>query len=148
MIGDNPPPNQTEINEHIVEFYQKRFYEQCRWRLMVDDISFDSILEVEAGWLERDFEEEEVRKVVSKMNDNKVLGLDGFSMAFFQVCWDFSRVDIMKVFGALHAGGMFEKSLNASFILLIPKVLGAIDLKDFRPISLVGGIYKIIAKVL
>ena len=54
----------------------------------------------------------------------------------------------MKVFGALHAGGRFEKSLNASFISLIPKVLGAVELKDFHPISLVGGIYKIIAKVL
>jgi hypothetical protein len=43
---------------------------------------------------------------------------------------------------------VFEKSLNVSFIALIPKIPGAISLKDFRPISLVGGIYKIIAKVL
>jgi len=43
---------------------------------------------------------------------------------------------------------VFEKSLNASFISLIPKTPGALSLKDFRPISLVGGIYKIIAKVL
>jgi hypothetical protein len=41
-----------------------------------------------------------------------------------------------------------RKSLNVSFIALIPKIPGAISLKDFRPISLVGGIYKIIAKVL
>jgi hypothetical protein len=54
----------------------------------------------------------------------------------------------MKVFRALHAGGMFEKSLHASFILLISKVPGAVELKDFSPIILVGGIYKIIAKVL
>jgi hypothetical protein len=26
MIGDNPSFNQTEINEHIVEFYQKFFF--------------------------------------------------------------------------------------------------------------------------
>ena len=31
---------------------------------------------------------------------------------------------------------------------MIPKIRGAEDLKDFRPISLVGGIYKLIAKVL
>jgi hypothetical protein len=41
----------------------------------------------------------------------------------------------------------FEKSHNATFSALIPKP-GAIDLKDFRPISLVSGVYKIIAKVL
>jgi hypothetical protein len=55
---------------------------------------------------------------------------------------------IMEVLRDFHERGFFEKSLNALFIFLIPKILGAIVLKDFRPISLVGGIYKIIAKVL
>jgi hypothetical protein len=54
----------------------------------VDDIPLDSISEVEVGWLERDFEEEDVRKVVLKMNGDKELWPDGFSVAFFQVCWD------------------------------------------------------------
>ena len=38
--------------------------------------------------------------------------------------------------------------MNATFIALIPKKAAAVDVKDFRPISLVGGIYKILAKVL
>jgi hypothetical protein len=86
MIGDHLSSNQAEISEHIVEFYKNLFTEQCRWRLKVDGIAFDSISEVEAGWLERDFKEEEVRKVVSKMNGNKASSPEGFSMAFFQVC--------------------------------------------------------------
>ena len=59
----------------------------------------------------------------------------------------FIRVDIMKVFSELHAEGKFEKILNASFISLILKMPSAIDLKDFCPISLVQGIYKILSKV-
>jgi hypothetical protein len=47
-------------------------------------------LETEASWLEREFEEEEVRKVV----DNKALGPDGFSIAFFQACWNVVKVEI------------------------------------------------------
>ena len=43
---------------------------------------------------------------------------------------------------------MFEKSINASFLALIPKKVDAVEIKDFRPINLVGGIYKIISKVL
>ena len=43
---------------------------------------------------------------------------------------------------------MFEKSLNASFLTLIPKKVDVVEVKDFQPISLVGGIYKIISKVL
>ena len=38
--------------------------------------------------------------------------------------------------------------MNATFITLIPKKHAASEIKDFRPISLVGEVYKIIAKVL
>jgi hypothetical protein len=66
----------------------------------VDGISFDSILESEANWLERAFEEEEeeeeeVRKVVSAMVGDKAPDPNGFFLAFFQVCWDVLRRDIM-----------------------------------------------------
>lgn len=54
----------------------------------------------------------------------------------------------MKVFCDFHARGNFERSLNASFTTLIPKLLRDVELKDICPLSLVGGIYKIIAKIL
>ena len=47
-----------------------------------------------------------------------------------------------------HEYCQFERSLNATFVALIPKKHGANELRDFRPISLVGGMYKIIAKLL
>jgi hypothetical protein len=31
------------------------------------------------------------------MNGEKALGLDGFTMAFFQFCWDVMKADIMGV---------------------------------------------------
>nr|GEY36354.1 RNA-directed DNA polymerase, eukaryota, reverse transcriptase zinc-binding domain protein [Tanacetum cinerariifolium] len=37
---------------------------------------------------------------------------------------------------------------NSSFITLIPKVSNANMVKDFRPISLIGSVYKIVAKIL
>jgi len=43
---------------------------------------------------------------------------------------------------------VFEKSFNVTFIVLIPKKPDAIELKDFRPISLIGVVYKIISKLL
>jgi hypothetical protein len=79
------------------------------------------------------------------MEGDKV-GLDGFSVAFFQACWDVLRGGIMEVLRDFHDRGFFEKSLNALFISLISKILGAIVLKDFRPISFVGGIYKSLLK--
>jgi hypothetical protein len=52
------------------------------------------------------------------------------------------------VFHDFHVSSKFETSLDATFIALNPKKAGAIDLKDFRPISLVSRVCKIITKVL
>ncbi|RVW97120.1 hypothetical protein CK203_030039 [Vitis vinifera] len=47
-----------------------------------------------------------------------------------------------------HYHNCFVRSLNATFLILIPKKGGVEDLRDFRSISLVGGLYKWLAKVL
>ena len=54
----------------------------------------------------------------------------------------------MNFFRQFHESWSFVRSLNATFLVLIPKKRGVEDLKDFRPISLVGGLYKWLTKVL
>ena len=54
----------------------------------------------------------------------------------------------MGFFAEFQNSSHFERSLNSTFIVLIPKKGGTDNLKDFRPISLVGSLYKILAKVL
>jgi len=53
----------------------------------------------------------------------------------------------MGLFSKFHSKGVLEKSLNATFISLIPKVVGANDINKFRHISLVGSVYKILIEV-
>jgi hypothetical protein len=85
---------------------------------------------------------------VSSMYGDKAPGPDGFFISFFQFCWSFIKGDIMHGFQYFHTYGSFECSLNATFIALIPKRLRAMERKNFRPISLVTRVYKIIMKVL
>ena len=47
-----------------------------------------------------------------------------------------------------HRNGKLTKGVNSTFIALIPKVVSPQRLVDFRPISLVGCMYKVLAKVL
>ena len=54
----------------------------------------------------------------------------------------------MNFFRQFHESWSFVRSLNATFLVLIPKKRGVEDLKEFRPISLVGGLYKWLTKVL
>ncbi|GJT97592.1 RNA-directed DNA polymerase, eukaryota, reverse transcriptase zinc-binding domain protein [Tanacetum coccineum] len=44
--------------------------------------------------------------------------------------------------------GIFPPGCNSPFITLIPKTQEAKVVKDFRPISLIGSVYKVIAKIL
>ena len=54
----------------------------------------------------------------------------------------------MNLFREFHKSGCFVRGLNATFLVLIPKRVGAEDLRDFRLISLIRGLYKWLAKVL
>ena len=118
------------IAECISCFYRQLYFETVAHRLVLDDVNFSIISEADALWLERPF------------------GPNGFSMAFFQSCWSVLKAEIMEVFQNFHSQAVFEKSLNASFLALIPQKVVAMEVKDFRLISLVGGIYKIISRVL
>ena len=80
----------------------------------------------------------EVFGVINDFNGEKAPGPDGFFMAFFQSCWCVLKTEIMAIFHNFHTQAVFEKSLNASFLALIPKKVDAVEVKDFRPISLVG----------
>jgi len=114
----------------------------------MDNLALDTLDAGEASSLELPFEEREVLEVVKGLNGDKAPGLDGFTLAFFQDCWDVIKTDLMGVFQDFHTHIKFVKSINATFLALIPKKSGAVDLKDFRPISLISNVYKIIAKVL
>ena len=54
----------------------------------------------------------------------------------------------MDFFDYFHWHSVFEWSTNASFFTLIPKKCNVVNIKDFRPISLLGSVYKLLSKVL
>ena len=114
----------------------------------MEGLEFDRIGDMERVWLERKFEREEILQVVKELEGDKAPGPDGFSMAFYHHCWRVVEKDVLAVFEEFFQHCKFEKSLNATFIALIPKKINASNVRDFHPISLVGSVYKILAKVL
>ncbi|RVW83275.1 Transposon TX1 uncharacterized 149 kDa protein [Vitis vinifera] len=94
------------------------------------------------------FTEEEISKAIFQMDRDKAPGLDGFTIAVFQDCWDVIKEDLVRVFAEFHRSGVINQSTNASFIVLLPKKSTTKKISDFRPISLITSLYKIIAKVL
>ena len=140
--------DEEEVRSKVVHFYQSLYTEFDTWRPSMDGLEFSSIGEDERLELERVFSKEEVVKVLQEMEGDKAPGPDGFTMAFFQKCWNIVEIDVMAFFDHFHRSAEFVRSLNASFLSLIPKKNNALNIKDFRPISLIGSVYKLLSKVL
>ncbi|XP_023924569.1 uncharacterized protein LOC112035982 [Quercus suber] len=113
----------------------------------MDGLDFDCIEKEERLVLEKEFTKEEVLQVLREMKGDKAPGLDGFTIAFFHKCWSVVENDVMDFFEYFHWHSVFEQSMNASFLTLIPKKGNAVNIKDFCPINLVGSVYKLLSKV-
>ncbi|GFY88597.1 hypothetical protein Acr_06g0005370 [Actinidia rufa] len=139
---------QDSLASGIVGFYEKLYKELEQWRPRVDKLWLPSLNLEEVDFLVRPFGEEKVSEVVMELRGDKASGPDRFSIAFLQHFRTMIKEDIMAVFEQVHVEEDFEKSLNATFIVLIPKKNGALNIGDYRPISLIGNTYKVLARVL
>ena len=128
--------------------YQSLISESRDWRPSINGLNFKVLGEGLANSLEVMFSEEEIFAALSSCCSDKALGPDGFTMAFWLFCWDVVKSEILGLFREFYLHRTFQISLNSMFLVLIPKKEGAIDLRDFRPISLVGSVYKLLVKVL
>lgn len=81
-------------------------------------------------------------------NNLKAPGLDGFNFSFVKKGWEFMKELVHQFFSEFHANGKLMKGINSTFVSLIPKVDCPTTFKEFKPISIVGCIYKILSKVL
>ena len=142
IIGDR------ELREGVVGGFKSLFFEEEGWRPSIEGLSFETLEEEEVTSLEGIFLEEEVLGALLELNGVKALGLDGFSMVFWHFSWEFVKFDVLNFFNEFHEHGRFVRNLNTTFLVLIPKKKGAVNLKDFRSISLVGSLYKWMTKVL
>lgn len=82
------------------------------------------------------------------MPNDKAPGPDGFTINFYKACWHIVKQDIWEVVEDSRRSKAMLKSLNSTFIALIPKVEEANRPEKFRPIALCNVIYKIIYKVI
>ncbi|RVX22326.1 LINE-1 reverse transcriptase-like [Vitis vinifera] len=139
---------EQEVKEGIVNSFQQLLTEDMAWQADIGNIQVGCISQQDAECIEVPFVENEIHSALMEMNGDKAPGPDGFSVAFWQNAWAFAKEEIMEMFKEFHEHSTFVRSLNNTFLVLIPKKSGAEDLGDFRPISLLGGLYKLLAKVL
>ena len=138
----------SAIQKGIVNEFKGQLSKSGVWRPAFPSISLEELGTEDADSLEVRFSEEEVYTAIAGLNGEKAPGPDGFPIAFWSFCWEFVKGKVMEFFKEFYEKKKFVKSLNVTFLVLIPKKGNIEDVKDYRSISLLGSLYKILAKVL
>jgi len=107
------------------------------------NVGFMKLSENHATWLERDVTIEEVHLAIFSSEGSKALSPDGFNFKFYKKFWELMKHDLFTMVLEFFKRGKLLKGINTSYIALIPKVAGSSSFNDYRPISLLNGLYKI-----
>nr|GEW53989.1 putative RNA-directed DNA polymerase, eukaryota, reverse transcriptase zinc-binding domain protein [Tanacetum cinerariifolium] len=91
---------------------------------------------------------EEIKNAVWECGSQKAPGPDGITFMFIKKYWDLLHLVIQTFVVNFFSFGSFPPGVNSSLFTLILKVNNPLFIKDFRPISLIGFQYKIVAKIL
>ncbi|GJW59203.1 RNA-directed DNA polymerase, eukaryota, reverse transcriptase zinc-binding domain protein [Tanacetum coccineum] len=134
-------------NEFYTHFKQ-RFKKPNLSGIQFDRELPNKICSEQAVDLEREVSKEEVKRAVWDCGADKAPGPDGFTFGFYRRFWNLIECDIVNAVKWFFLHERIPSGGNLSFITLIPKVSNANMVKDFRPISLIGSVYKIVAKIL
>lgn len=98
--------------------------------------------------LQDPFTDEEIQRTVFSLANNKASGPDGLPNEFAKVYWADIKGDIIGLLHRFFEGTADISALNTANIVMLPKKEDAVQLKDFRPISIISLISKIISKLL
>ncbi|GMJ13795.1 hypothetical protein HRI_005048700 [Hibiscus trionum] len=147
-VGNKLVENPGSIAKAFVDYFSENFNKKYTIPMKEFGCKLRKLNKDSANFLESKFSVEEVSAVIKSADGNRAPGPDGFNLDFFKVFWPSLNRKIMRFFEEFYCGGLMDKSLNYSYIALIPKRENPTTMNDYKPILLVGSLYKILARVL
>jgi hypothetical protein len=147
-VGSRWVEDVQDVRKEIVEYFREHFAERVEDRPTLDGVPLPSISEGEAGSLIVPFTVEEIRRVVVESDGTKSPGPDGFNFSFYKRFWELVKGEVGTMFNQFFHSATLPRCFSSYFITLIPKVPSPTRIGDFRHISLLGSLYKLVAKAL
>lgn len=148
LIGGQWITDPEKIKTEVVKFFELKFSESVSGRPKFTNTGFRKLDTDQKNLLECPISLDEIKNAIWCCGPNKAPGPDGFSLELFRKYWDYIKTDLYMAIKQFERTGVIETGCNASFITLVPKVMDPLSLNDYRPISLIGSIYKVISKIL
>ncbi|XP_039054282.1 uncharacterized protein LOC120196577 [Hibiscus syriacus] len=133
-LGEVDDVEPDKLRAKVFNFFSNHFRrKEKKWKTEIN-LPFKQLSRVDAEGLEVIFSIEEVKDTVWSCGKDKAPGPDGFNIVFFKKAWEWVKEDLMKTKDKFYRNGKL--------------VANPTEISEYRPISLVSSLYKIIAKVL
>jgi exonuclease III len=162
--NDNSPFLSTEDREEfIVKFYEQLYKKpadepECLAGciedflgpdiLNSDLVSNSKLTAAESADLERPLSIEELDNALKEGNQKSAPGSDGLSIPLIKMCWHFLRIPLYNYTNCCYNKGILTEKFRSASIRLIPKKNDLGNIKNWRPISLLSNLYKIVSRAL
>ncbi|GJS31327.1 RNA-directed DNA polymerase, eukaryota [Tanacetum coccineum] len=148
LVEGNWIEKPSDVKEEFFKHFSTRFQTPGDKEAIID-MDFPIVLsEKDRLHIEREVSNDEVKNAVWECGMDKSPGPDGFTFGFYRKYWDLIKGDVINAVRFFFTHNDIPLGCNSSFITLIPKNINAKLVKEFRPISLIGSFYKIVAKIL
>nr|GFB34905.1 RNA-directed DNA polymerase, eukaryota [Tanacetum cinerariifolium] len=136
------------VKDAFLDHFASRFKQPDSARFKLNIPLHNQLSSDQSGMLDMNISKDEIKAAVWDCGENKSPGPNGFTFEFFKRYWNLIGSDLCLAVECFFESGMFPNGCNSSLIALIPKVTDAKFVNDFRPISLIGSVYKVVSKIL
>jgi Reverse transcriptase (RNA-dependent DNA polymerase) len=129
-------------------------YNDCITRFLGPDIINHPVVQSsivtadERENMDRPLTLEELDESLNNCNAKSAPGMDGFSNKLIKLCWKYLRLPLLNYANHCFLTGTLTQSFRTASIRLIPKKGDISKLKNWRPISLLSNMYKIISRAI
>jgi hypothetical protein len=96
--------------------------------------------------LMRTFTVEELDFVLHETKTDIVPGPDGLPILFYKKFWPLLKKEVLEILNGFALGRVDIARPNFGILSLLPKVPGADNIKQYRPIALINVIFKLVSK--
>ncbi|KAJ0552768.1 putative RNA-directed DNA polymerase [Helianthus annuus] len=148
FIGEEWVTNPVVIKQQFFDYFSQLFSEPMNNRPNVTCPLTNVLTTGESEDLVRPFSLVEIKEAIWECDGDRAPGPDGFNFSFLKRCWSGLQSNFLQLFEEFYSHPSLNKCCSSSFIALIPKINDPLRPSDFRPISLIGCINKVISKVL
>lgn len=144
--------SQSGIQELCVDYFSDLLGSPVSTPMFIQsdlDLLFDfKCMSAQAAGFDKAFSAADIKEAFFSLPRNKTGGPDGYSTEFFIASWSVVGPEVTEAVLEFFTSGKLLKQWNSANLVLIPKKTNASLTTDFRPISCLNTVYKVISNLL